>query len=1278
MSAHIKILCWNCRGVFNPRTIDRINDFIRRFKPSIICLVETKTDHSRSLRFCNRFAKHWEWAAIPAYGLSGGIITLWSRCLGRVTPVAATSMSLNLVITSMDGPWILSIVYNFQILAFQKTLWNTLSRISGTRLPWILTGDFNAVLSESEFHGGSRFTWCNNRTGLACRWARLDRFLINSDWATHFSSIHNRHLPRASSDHSPLLLEARSYAHSKNPVFHFDNYCSSSPIYSFHHCISRAKHNLIAWHVASLRPIDIEITNLEAEITATEERDLSLPDPWNHLWLRSLRNRLTALLRQNSIFWAQRARMQWINQGDVNSAFFHRVVRARQVKSKIHSLRDNNGNIFTLHDDIENEFLSFYHNLWASSSSPTLDYVLSVIPDDLPALLFDDKDELIKPVTKGEVFRTLRSMSRGKSPGPDGFNAEFYLFYWNILGDHIFKAITHFFDTAKIPNSWGKTFVVFIPKIEHPQKVSDFRPISLCNVCYKIVSKVLAARLKIVLPELIGPEHTGFLAGRSTVDNILVVQEIVHSMETDKTSPPRMLLKVDIEKAFDTINWNLILATLQRMCFPAIWIKWIESCLSSAFFSLLINGRPSRWITSSRGVRQGDPISPLLFILASQNLSAILNHALYINFIPGFDVRLTRNINHLMFADDLLIISKASRQSARNILFCLNLYASISGQNPNLNKSALFLPSWFNRKISKSIALILNIKVGNFPFTYLGAPISPFRLPVHQFRSLVNNAEAAISKWNHSPISQAGRITLINSSIFSLPVYFLSIFHLPDSILDSISKLARRFLWGRHGGGQSFHSIGWHVSTLSKSEGGLGLRNLRNARTALMAKHAFSIANNSDKIWVSIFLHKYPHWCIWNSCSHSSDSSLHKAISKTMSVIKQNFHLATCNPNLVNVWEDPWLLDLPLNYKPTFINMNVIDDLAVNSFISENTFNSNACSELFGGSLSRVVLNETNFDIHASNDWVWRPISSKATTVAVVYDFVNSGRTSQLVWNGWQIIWKLKVVPRVKVFLWKLAHGKLPTGNYLFNLNIGPVSLCHFCNIHPENSTHLFWECRNSVSCWLITLNWLGLDHSFLTQLKQGSWLTCNLHCNIKCDFAKAFLASVAYHIWSARCNFLFRQISANFNLIPSKAWSATHDYFTAHGLIQTHFSIYSRPAQLSISVSTDAAWDSNSGSVGVSCASALDAELLAILFALDHCSHSGWTPSNLYTDCRSAVHLLQHFNNITAWRCSVTIQSINRIVHQWPDFYFDQISRDFNSFDDRLAHFGSSNPQLS
>lgn len=155
MMMHLKIICSNYGGISNSRTVDHIEDFIRRLKPTIICLVETKTDIVRSLRFYNRFARSWEWAVIPAQGFSGGIIVLWSRGLGLVTPLAATRMSLNLVISSTEGPWILTVIYNSQFLSSQKLLWQILAGINNISLPWLLVGDFNIVFSTNDFKRGA-------------------------------------------------------------------------------------------------------------------------------------------------------------------------------------------------------------------------------------------------------------------------------------------------------------------------------------------------------------------------------------------------------------------------------------------------------------------------------------------------------------------------------------------------------------------------------------------------------------------------------------------------------------------------------------------------------------------------------------------------------------------------------------------------------------------------------------------------------------------------------------------------------------------------------------------------------------------------------------------------------------------------------------------------------------------------------------------------------------------------------------------------------------------
>lgn len=200
-------------------------------------------------------------------------------------------------------------------------------------------------------------------------------------------------------------------------------------------------------------------------------------------------------------------------------------------------LRDISGNIFSSQVDIENCFIQFYENLWSSTTSHNADFLFNALPDDLPTLTDMDRELLSMPFSKEEVYKTLKSMPSGKSPGTEGLNSEFYLFYWNIVGDHLFKAISFFFNSGQLPSSWGKTYVALIPKKPNPTSVSDFRPISLCNVCYKIITKMLANRLKRVIHKLIGPEQSGFIPGRGAFDNIITAQEIVHSIENENGTP---------------------------------------------------------------------------------------------------------------------------------------------------------------------------------------------------------------------------------------------------------------------------------------------------------------------------------------------------------------------------------------------------------------------------------------------------------------------------------------------------------------------------------------------------------------------------------------------------------------------------------------------------------------------------------------------------------------------------------------------------------------------
>lgn len=163
-------------------------------------------------------------------------------------------------------------------------------------------------------------------------------------------------------------------------------------------------------------------------------------------------------------------------EGTRTPAFFHRSVKVWWHRNKIHTIKDLLGNILIDLNDIQNCFIDFYKNLWSSSSDFNLESLSNALSNDYPVLCDVDRVALIRPISKREVYHTFNSMPQGKSPRPDGFNVEFYLFYWNLIGDHLFNAISYFFDTAKMPHSWGKYFVALIPKSENPISIKDFSP----------------------------------------------------------------------------------------------------------------------------------------------------------------------------------------------------------------------------------------------------------------------------------------------------------------------------------------------------------------------------------------------------------------------------------------------------------------------------------------------------------------------------------------------------------------------------------------------------------------------------------------------------------------------------------------------------------------------------------------------------------------------------------------------------------------------------------
>jgi hypothetical protein len=281
---------------------------------------------------------------------------------------------------------------------------------------------------------------------------------------------------------------------------------------------------------------------------------------------------------------------------------------------------------------------------------------------------------------KSEVVQALYSLGSTKAPGPDGFTALFFKKYWSVVKLDVLNCTRNFFQNQQLLMEQNHTHIALVPKQIGSHSVHHFRPISLCNISYKIITKILANRLKSILPKIISPLQSAFVPSRNIQGNIILAHELLHSYKLKIGKGGYMFLNMDMEKAFDKMEWDFILAIMEKLGFLPTWINWIKLCISSSSFSIILNGSPFGRFSPERGLRQGDPLSPFLFILGYEVLSRLLFREESLGNLRG--LKISRNsiaIHHLLFADDLLIFGKATQKEANSIHTYFEKYCLWSG-----------------------------------------------------------------------------------------------------------------------------------------------------------------------------------------------------------------------------------------------------------------------------------------------------------------------------------------------------------------------------------------------------------------------------------------------------------------------------------------------------------------------------------------------------------------------------------------------------------------------
>lgn len=393
----------------------------------------------------------------------------------------------------------------------------------------------------------------------------------------------------------------------------------------------------------------------------------------------------------------------------------------RKRTNTINRLDNDEGQRITEEAEINEIATQYFQKLFSTNGVGDFSHLLTGIENSISP---DTNKTILESFTAEEIFLAVKGMGATKAPGHDGFPTLFFQKYWGIVGKDIGNLCLEVLNNGKGVEELNLTRITLILKNSNPTNLANFRPISLCTVIYKIIAKAIANRLQGVIGSCIDSAQSAFVPGRLSSDNVLITYELLHTLRQKRQGIKGfMAVKLNMSKAYDRVEWIFLKEVMIRMGFAKEWVSLIMRCISTVSYVVTTNGRNGRIFKPTKGLRQGDPLSPFLFLICSEGLSTLIRIGTREGLIKG--VRASRRgptISHLLFADDCILFVEATENSARNLKAILQEYEFCSGQCVNFNKSMIFFSSNIEEGGKKRISAEMGIRCSNNMEKYLGLP----------------------------------------------------------------------------------------------------------------------------------------------------------------------------------------------------------------------------------------------------------------------------------------------------------------------------------------------------------------------------------------------------------------------------------------------------------------------------------------------------------------------------------------------------------------------------
>ena len=697
-----------------------------------------------------------------------------------------------------------------------------------------------------------RFTWRQTNPLIQCR---LDFWLISDSL---YDTVNNTDIiPSVRSDHSAIILNLSQLDKiERGPgLWKFNNSLLEDATYinELKNKITKWKQNnhmddkQVQWEYFKykIRKFTIDYSKAKKKIVKTEEDRLTrqliylernLCNVQMVAQYEETKHKLKLIENERVKGQIVRSRIKWHEQGEQSSKFFLGLEKSNAIKKIMRKLTLKDGTTTTNPDIISNTQRQFYETLYSSSNVDNI-LIENYSPFDMVKQLdITDRDSCEGLITEQECKLAIESLAKNRSPGNDGLTVEFYLMFF----EHIKDILTSSFNIAhvrgELSSSQKQAVITLINKKgKDRQLIENWRPISLLNVDYKIASKAISKRLHNIIPKLVDISQTGFVKNRLIGDTVRVLNDIIELSQSRKENVT--LLMIDFEKAFDSLEWNFLFKTLKAMNFGPSLISWIKTFYANSESCIINNGKASKYFKLSRGVRQGDPLSSYLFVLAVELLAISVRQN---DHIHGIRVQ-NLELKIVQYADDTTAILK-DLDSIKSFISLTKDFQAVSGLKLNESKTeAMWLgPNEPNFKLPGKI------KWSKEPIKVLGIYLScdPSKMIETNFNIRIKSIKNSLHMWKQRNLSLTGKILIVKAIAMSQIIYLANLLPFPDEKIKEIERILYDFIWNC-----SIHKVKKNVFIQDYKSGGHSMPDLR------------SVIQTQKLKWVKLYLNN--HNCYW-------------------------------------------------------------------------------------------------------------------------------------------------------------------------------------------------------------------------------------------------------------------------------------------------------------------------------------------------------------------------------------------------------------------------------